>query len=100
MKYGLISEKGKVLLTFDDPIALMFYDTCVSYGSRQKKKALLLSSIGWNIYLKDGNDTPLGKLADFLAVGVKNIKRFKELSRYDQLEKFYNWVERGVVYHG
>lgn len=37
-------------------------------------------------YLKDSNDTPLGKLADYIA---DNWEEVKDKSRYDILENFY-----------
>jgi len=37
-------------------------------------------------YLKDSNDTPLGKLADYIA---ENWESVKDKSRYDILNEFY-----------
>lgn len=85
-------EKNKVLYETFEPIMACFFEVCLNYGGRSVHSSKTLAEIGWDMYLKDGNDTPIGKLADYLAVEVKNIKKFSDLSVYDQLDKFYSWL--------
>jgi hypothetical protein len=88
-------ETGKVLYETEFPTKAHFFEVCINYGERSLKSAKRLTEIGWDMYMKDYNDTPLGKLADFLAKEVKNIKKFEQLSRWEQLDAFYNW--KGLV---
>ena len=90
-------ETNKILYTTTEPIKIHFFEVAINYGERKVHTAKLLADIGWEMYLKDSNDTPIGKLADFLAK-LPNIKKFDNLDRYTKLNQFYNWLENGGNY--
>ncbi len=85
------AETGEVIYETPEPIKAHIFEVCINYGERSIKLSKRLAEIGWEMYMKDSNDTPLGKLADFLAKEVKNVKEFDQLSRGEQLNKFYEW---------
>ncbi len=53
------------------------------YGLKALKEYVTLVH---DLYLKDSNDTPLGKLCDYVA---KHWKKLKNKSLYDILDEFY-----------
>ena len=84
-------ETNKILYKTTEPIKAHFFEVAINHGNRRITTAKLLAEIGWEMYLKDSNDTPIGKLADFLAK-LPNIKKFNELDRHTQLDQFYKWL--------
>ncbi|MCM1440800.1 MAG: hypothetical protein NC131_16600 [Roseburia sp.] len=53
------------------------------YGMKTLKEYIALV---YELYLSDDNDTPLGKLCDYVA---KHWKKLKHKSKYDILDEFY-----------
>ena len=80
--------KGKIY-TFDYGSQAYIFHAGI-YNDVDKKYSIktLLSYVDLvhQCYLKDINRTPLGELADYIAV---NWKKVKDLDRYNILEKFY-----------
>ncbi len=87
------NKRGEVVYTTDQPVMAVFFNVATSYGGRAVKTAILCTEIGWEMYLKDSNRTPIGDLADFLAeMSPAKLKAFSELGRYDMLEEFYESI--------
>ncbi len=84
------STKQSIYSTEFSTKALIF-SVCVSYGKRSIKMATKLADIGFEMYIKDHNDTHITKLADYLAKEVKNVKKFQTLGCREQLKLFYEW---------
>lgn len=53
------------------------------YGLRGLKEYVALV---YDLYIKDSNDTPLGRLCDYVA---RHWKKLKNKGKYDILEEFY-----------
>lgn len=81
----------KAIYKSHHPLILFFYQTCRDFGELPHEAAVYRAELGWQLYLKDSNDTPVGKLADWLAkVDIGSITDH-HVSRTDMLDKFYAW---------
>lgn len=84
---------GKEVYRANEPLKVYFFDTAIDYGQNEQKLAKEKAEVAWELYLKDDNPTPVGELADYLAnMSEKEFKRFKKMSRYEQLSEFYSGV--------
>ena len=81
---------GKQIFTFAQGSKAYIFHTGI-YNDIDKKYGIkgLLEYIAFvhDCYLVDDNHTPLGALADFIAINWKNLKN---KGRYDVLEEFYS----------
>jgi hypothetical protein len=95
MKMNIVikDNENNTLYETDSPTKVLFYCVCRDYGENTHEKTLPLIEIGFEMYLKDYNYTPIGHLADYIATQIKDINKFKELTRYEQLDLFYKWIE-------
>lgn len=77
------------IYTYNSGTEAMIFDYGVNndldrkYGFKALKEYVALV---YELYLSDSNDTPLGKLCDYVA---QNWKKLKAKDRYDILEEFY-----------
>lgn len=89
-------DEGDIVWDTTEPIKAVFFETCVATGDKDYLVAGRLAEAGWQMYLKDSNDTPIGRLADFLAF-IKEPEKFIRLSRYEMLDQFYTWYNNGCI---
>jgi hypothetical protein len=83
---------AEIIFATKEPMKAVFFEVCVREGKKSVKMAKILAEIGWEMYLKDEEPTPVGHLADFLATRIKNVKHFQQFTVGEQVASFYNWL--------
>ena len=80
-----VTHNGKIY-HFENGSEAFIFDIGTCHEMRDNQLIAFVSLV-YECYLKDINDTPLGKFSDFVAM---EWDRLKSLSRYDILTEFYN----------
>ena len=80
-----VTHDGKTY-NFENGAEVFIFDIGI-YHELPYNQLIAFVSLVYECYLKDINDTPLGKFSDFVAM---EWDRLKSLSRYDILTEFYN----------
>lgn len=74
----------------DSPLKAFLYSTMRNFNHLSHEEALDATAIAVEMYLKDNNPTPLGNLADYVAI---HYKRLSKLTRTNMLIDFYENFE-------
>ena len=80
-----VTHDGKTY-NFENGAEVFIFDIGICHEMPDNQLISYVSLV-YECYLKDINDTPLGKFSDFVAM---EWDRLKSLSRYDILMEFYN----------
>lgn len=80
-----VTHDGKTY-NFENGAEVFIFDIGICHELPDNQLIAFVSLV-YECYLKDINDTPLGKFSDFVAM---EWDRLKSLSRYDILTEFYN----------
>ena len=80
-----VTHDGKTY-NFENGAEVFIFDIGICHEMPDNQLIAYVSLV-YECYLKDINDTPLGKFSDFVAM---EWDRLKSLSRYDILTEFYN----------
>ncbi len=80
-----VTHDGKTY-NFENGAEVFIFDIGICHELPDNQLIAFVSLV-YECYLKDINDTPLGKFCDFVAM---EWDRLKSLSRYDILTEFYN----------
>ena len=80
-----VTHDGKTY-NFENGAEVFIFDIGICHELPDNQLIAFVSLV-YECYLKDINDTPLGKFSDFVAM---EWERLKSLSRYDILTEFYS----------
>ena len=80
-----VTHDGKTY-NFENGAEVFIFDIGICHEMPDNQLIAFVSLV-YECYLKDINDTPLGKFSDFVAM---EWDRLKSLSRYDILTEFYS----------
>ena len=86
-KYKIYKD-DKHIITYDCPIKVLAYEIAVTYGGMEHQKALKYTNLAYQVYIKDDNDAPIGKLFDYIVDNYDEIIE-KNLTRSNILSGFY-----------
>lgn len=83
---------GNQIYTYKSGAEVMIFDYAVNNDLDRKHGIKALKeyvALVYELYLSDSNDTPLGKLCDYV---TQRWKKLKTKDRYDILEEFYSRI--------
>lgn len=91
-----VEYDGENVLVTNSPAQAFFYSNMREYNELSHKDAVVAASVALEMYIKDDDGTPLGKLSDYVG---KHFARLDVMSSVrDMLDDFYDNYQTDDLY--